>query len=160
MKNDTCVICGKQFDKPRAGKLYCSNKCKQAAFDMKKHSIRKTEVVKEEPNHNVKLDRLYHFNLYEFKQVKEKSGIEWEPEVYWFLRKNLSGLVDLDQIISHIQSFTCCDSCGDCFFYDNYRNPGHPLCKSFNDFVLVLHGSGVQFYYDENLNSKPICIEL
>ncbi|MBA7580153.1 hypothetical protein ES708_22044 [subsurface metagenome] len=156
MKNDTCVICGKQFDKPRAGKLYCSDKCKQAAFDMKIHSTGKPEIIKEEPTHNVKLDRLYQFNLFEFEQVKEKFKIE--ADIYWFLRKNLSGPVDLDQIISHVRNFTCGEN-GQ-YFYENYQKLGHPLCKSFDDFVSVLHGPGVQFYYDENLNSKSICISL
>jgi len=30
-----CIICSKQFEKPRAGKLYCSNRCKQFGYNHK-----------------------------------------------------------------------------------------------------------------------------
>jgi len=32
IRNHTCIICGADFSTPRAGKLYCSNRCKQFSF--------------------------------------------------------------------------------------------------------------------------------
>ncbi len=44
MKNDICVICGNRFNKPRAGKLYCSDECELVAFDMEVRKIRRPEI--------------------------------------------------------------------------------------------------------------------
>jgi hypothetical protein len=32
IRNHACVVCGADFSVPRAGKLYCSNRCKQFSF--------------------------------------------------------------------------------------------------------------------------------
>ncbi len=32
IRNTTCIVCGEGFSTPRAGKLFCSSKCKQFSF--------------------------------------------------------------------------------------------------------------------------------
>ena len=35
MRNNTCIICGKEFE-PRKGKFYCSNTCRQKGYEDRK----------------------------------------------------------------------------------------------------------------------------
>lgn len=39
VNNSTCIVCNNQFSKPRNGKLYCSNRCKQIGYNRKQRLI-------------------------------------------------------------------------------------------------------------------------
>lgn len=111
MKNDTCVICGEKFKYSRNGKLYCGDSCKQTAYERKKKEKEDTTVKIETviENEIVKTNRIIIFSLPEFKEVLEKLPKEISSCLdyyrYFFLRKNISGKPNIDQIIEYILLF-------------------------------------------------------
>lgn len=130
MRNDTCVACGKKFE-PRKGKLYCSDSCKQSAWNeknkipknFKEGEIQSLEVIK-----NV----IYQVEYDEYLKVKEV----YEKEVfrdnlslidYCFIRKNQVGNPNMKQIVDWIKNLN--------FEFAEEGSVGHKTYVKFvNDF--------------------------
>jgi hypothetical protein len=102
MRNSICVICLNEF-KPREGKLYCSNACKQKGYLDKKRP--KIEVIKKDVDlNNIKKKYIIYFN--EFKEYKLAFPNDIDSfMLYCFFRKNLIGITDIKQVYDYINSF-------------------------------------------------------
>jgi hypothetical protein len=92
IRNTNCIICGAKFAKDRASKLYCSKKCRQAAYYHKDkiEAIRNSKMkgingqiltfsMREYKEYNKIRDRLMNYRKLQshFKQVEEGSK-EWD----------------------------------------------------------------------------------
>src|SRR5205085_6113098 len=91
IRNTNCIICGARFAKERASKLYCSKKCRQAAYyhkdkiDVIRNSVFKgingqilNFPMKEYREYNKIRDRLLNYKKLQshFKKVEEGSA-DW-----------------------------------------------------------------------------------
>lgn len=105
MRNNTCVICGTEFQ-PREGKLYCSNACKQKGYSDKKMQVGEREEKEQEIKTTRKQLQFYY---YEFEQYKSKypDGVGTFI-IYCFFRKNLAGVISIEQVNKYIESFDSC----------------------------------------------------
>jgi len=129
MKNDTCVICGKTFE-PREKKLYCSDTCKQYAFNKRKQD---SEVKPDqEPETSEPGKPIYEFSLKEFKEfsaLSKRSDIDLFK--YMFIRKNLSGLPSVEEICEYFTNFNKDDDF--LYFINDTNNKIGKAFESFNE---------------------------
>lgn len=106
MKNDTCVVCGEKFT-PRESKLYCSDSCKQTAFERRKND--KQNKTAEIQTNSTSVNKIIIFDYSEYKEVISKLPkcyIEWMPfETYCFIRKTLSGTPSVEKIIEMLKVY-------------------------------------------------------
>ena len=138
MKNDTCIICGEKF-KPRENKLYCSDKCKQIAYqkriDEKNVDVINNDVtVKEVVNKKV---IVFYMSEYEevISKLPETMKKELKFEKYCFLRKNYSGKPVVEDIVKYLMllkeeienDYFCYKEIEDNFIYDQF----HEFMKDF-----------------------------
>ncbi len=63
IKNTHCIICGEPFDKARASKLYCSKKCRQAAYYHKD----KIDAIRKSQSKGIS-DQIQTFSMKEYKE--------------------------------------------------------------------------------------------
>jgi len=123
-----CIVCGNVIDPPRRGKKYCSDACKSRAyFDRKKRE----EIIKE-PEESTPV---YTFDYAEYKKVKE-IGCNEIFEVYCFLRKNLSGETNIQEIRDYLKEFDTTD------LYD--VSSISVLFKEYQKFLIVFHSGKVK----------------
>ena len=102
MRNNTCTICGSEFE-PREGKLYCSNACKQKAFSDKKQGNALKEQ-KEQEQQAVKEKLAFYFT--DFQEYGKKYPKNMESFLlFCFFRKNFSGKFDAEQFHAYINTF-------------------------------------------------------
>lgn len=135
MKNDTCVICGEKFDVPRESKKYCSDSCKQTAYERKKKdkedTLVKVETVIE--NEIIKTNKIIIFSMPEFKEIMSILTDDISEKLnfykYCFLRKSLSGIPNNDDIIEYLMEYEDKikndyfedKNFSDNFIYDNFQ---------------------------------------
>jgi hypothetical protein len=137
MKNDTCVICGENFE-PRENKKYCSDKCAQYAY-RQKNKVQTKEIDNLTPVINPDVDILYTFDSQEYLKVKEKLKV-FKPEnviEYAFFRKNLTGILDLDFIAAYIDEFF--PITGHRYDCNNFYDEEHPIYKEFKNFEKLFY---------------------
>lgn len=110
MEKKKCKECGKSFEAKRADSLYCSGACKQKAHY--KRSIDKPNFEKQQTN-----------VIY----LEEFNKLNWnglDLIVFGYFRKNISGNVTEDEILSYFNSI----------FYvgvdDNFENILTQIIKS------------------------------
>jgi hypothetical protein len=107
MKNDTCVICLKNFE-PRQGKLYCSDACKQQAYQSRQEEAssveKKTDLLEERVS--IKKPK-YRFNHTEYNEYIKRYPDTHINNMYryFFFRKNLSGQLKFDEVMIYFQDF-------------------------------------------------------
>ncbi|HAF30559.1 MAG TPA: hypothetical protein DCG75_16065 [Bacteroidales bacterium] len=141
-RNDTCIVCGAKFE-PRKDKLYCSDTCKQKAYNDRKQK-EEMEGIGNNSNcltNEAKQNILYTFYFKEYELVKEtakniegfKLAQNLTLEEYCFFRKNLSGEVSIDFIIEYIDNFDQED------LIDNNRK----LKKKYDDFLDIYHSRSI-----------------
>lgn len=82
IRNGSCAICGKAFTAPRAGKLYCSAKCKQFYYSHKK------EFCSEEHRLIMATDTVYNFSMKEYERYVSlrKMAQRYRSEAYTIKR--------------------------------------------------------------------------
>ena len=70
--NSYCIVCNSPFSKARAGKLYCSNRCKQFGYNHK--NLRTENVIsKSEPgDSDIKKKRINISQYFYYKEMTEK----------------------------------------------------------------------------------------
>lgn len=102
MRNNTCVICGSEFE-PREGKLYCSNACKQKGYSDKKQQIGEHEEKEQEIRATRKQFQFYYLEFEEYRS-KFPKGVSTFI-LYCFFRKNLTGVTAIQQVNNYIESF-------------------------------------------------------
>lgn len=125
MRNTTCVICLKEF-KPREGKLYCSNACKQKGYSDKKNQTNNT-IVGDIKLNNIKKKYVIYFPEYQkYQETYPKDTISFI--FYCFFRKNLIGVTDIKQVYDYINSFD------DSWFDDLRRNEYSSAFKKYIEF--------------------------
>jgi uncharacterized Zn finger protein (UPF0148 family) len=86
IRNTTCITCGKPFQVPRAGKIYCSPKCKQFSF-YHKEEIKSLQASTREINNSVIRLPLRAFesynstvlNLNEFQELQRRQTNIYRP---------------------------------------------------------------------------------
>jgi hypothetical protein len=116
MRNDTCIICGQKFE-PREGKLYCSENCKQKAYnDRKKESNPEEETDLKCQSMEVKKNILYTFYLEEFELVKKRAKekeirdpfnfLDFDQYCYFRRLINTQGKVNIDFIVNAISKYS------------------------------------------------------
>lgn len=145
MKNDTCVICGEKFNVPRESKLYCSDSCKQTAYERKKKEKEDTLVKVETAIENevVKTNKIIIFSMPEFNEVMSKLNDEISKKLdfykYFFIRKSLSGKPNIEEIIKYLMLYE--DKIKDDYFYD----------KNFDDnFIYENYQKFIKEFHDES----------
>ncbi len=157
MKNQKCTVCGQEFP-PRKGKLFCSDKCKQFHYRSKDDPESLTHKIVEEFKEAGQLDKL-DIELLKKIYLLEKKPI-WRIDIneykayckkysednlidYAFIRKNLTGIVTLEQINEYI------DLISPRFNTEYFGNPNESDQNEFNSLVTA---GLVEFYYgDENV---------
>jgi len=86
IRNSACLVCGKGFSTPRAGKLYCSSKCKQFSFYHRDeiHAIREANMGINESIVVLKLKEFNEYNsivalLAEMKELVKRRDSSYRP---------------------------------------------------------------------------------
>ena len=125
MRNTTCVICLKEF-KPREGKLYCSNACKQKGYSEKKYQTTNT-IINDNDLNNIKKKYIIYFPEFQEYQAAYPNDIT-SFIFYCFFRKNLIGITNIKQVYDYIDSFerSWFDE-----FWDNENSPAYKKYKEF-----------------------------
>jgi len=153
MKNQKCIVCGTEFT-PRRGKLFCTDKCKQLHYRSQDDPESLTYKIIEDFKEAGKLEKL-DIDLLKKIYLLEKKPI-WEIDVneykafclkyeecnicdYALKRKNLTGLVTLEQIKEYFDLFK--DSGGSDYPFDE---------KEYNEFIALITSGLVEFYYGDN----------
>jgi len=149
MRNTTCIICLNEF-KPREGKLYCSNACKQKSYSDKHHSEIKIEE-KEKLQNSIK--KQLEFSFTEFIEYTKKydDGIK-DFKFYCFFRKNILGTPSIEEIYSYIDNF-------DWDWWNDFQNDESSIArKKYNEFVAKFFSDDVSIYFSNNIteNNKGI----
>jgi hypothetical protein len=125
MRNTTCIICLQEF-KPREGKLYCSNACKQKGYSDKKHQTTNT-IINEIDLNNIKKKYIIYFP--EFQEYQETYPNDIDSFIFYcFFRKNLIGVSDVKQVYDYIDSFE------KSWFKDLWENENSSIYKKYKDF--------------------------
>ena len=140
MRNGTCTICFAEF-KPREGKLYCSNACKQRGYADKKAGAVAPSKDPQNSLETTEKKPTKQFILFypEFQEYKKRfPGILDEFPLYCFFRKNWTGIFDAEKFMDYIESL------GENFWDDFYDNMGHgdvsPARKKYNEFQEKFFG--------------------
>ena len=159
MKNSNCIICGNEFKKPREGKLFCSEKCKQIHRRRKDDPESLTHEIIEEFKEAGKLEHLDIEFLEKIYLLKKKPI--WRIDInehkafcvkyknfnlidYALIRKNLTGSVTLEQINEYFELI----SGG-----FNYSSDSNYNEEKYNGFVALITAGLVEFYYGEERKS-------
>lgn len=94
-----CIVCNSAFTKPRAGKLYCSNRCKQFGYNHKEiRLIESAQVInpKNKPFKKFRLEEYANFNemVTDLKKYKElsKRHQKFQEEEHTMLVKSQMGI--------------------------------------------------------------------
>lgn len=125
MRNTTCVICLKEF-KPREGKLYCSNACKQKGYTEKKYQTTNT-IINDNDLNNIKKKYIIYFpEFQEYQEIYPNDVTSFM--LYCFFRKNLISVTHINQVYDYINSF---DSS---FFEDLWENEYSSAYKKYKEF--------------------------
>lgn len=85
IRNTTCIVCGKGFSTPRAGKLYCSAKCKQFSF-YHKEAIQELQNAKKGIDNSIIKLSLREFENYNstIDKVYELKGLQKKQDSRYF----------------------------------------------------------------------------
>lgn len=158
MKNTTCIICGKEFP-PREKKLYCSDSCRQKAYEIKKSKgIAGTESeTPKEKSAKYKIDYTeYEQYVSLLKDRKhEKRANEINIVIYSFFRKNLVGVFfNIDVIYDYINEFfnvtdndmldiLKCNGLN----YDLETANMVNMMEKYIEFEKLFHSGGVEIFY-------------
>lgn len=108
IKNHVCIICGAAFKQPRAGKLFCSARCKQFQY-YHKEEIKELEQSQKGINNEAHRLNIKEFDLYcsIFKQVSEYRSLN-KKSMSPYLKlssEELSRYLDLnDQIPDYLKT--------------------------------------------------------
>jgi hypothetical protein len=146
MKNDTCTVCGKKFE-PRQGKLYCSESCKQAAFNERK-KIPKDFEEGEILSHEIKKKVLYQFEKEEYLKVEEAYGDKLNIIEYCFMRKNLIGNPTVKEIVEYIKNFGF-----------EFTDPEKPDYKPYCEFLQEYQRGQINIHYNNPKTEESPTIE-
>jgi len=160
MKNQECIVCGKEFP-PRKGKLFCSDKCKQLHYRSKDDPELISNKIVEKFKQTGQLDKLdvgflkkifllekkplFRIDLNEYKAYCEKYG-KIELDEYVIRRKNLTGVVSLEQIEEYIKLSN--DSNAFCINYcDETR-------YEWNQNLALIASGLIEFYYGDQYKNR------
>ncbi len=89
-----------------------------------------------------RLNRYPGFVENESKRFEEKFKYGIDYAEYFFVRKNLSGTPNLDEIKTFMNKILTEE------FFDNYKDRSHPIGKKYAQYLEMLYGEEVEFYYD------------
>lgn len=131
-----CVACGNKIENPRRRKMYCSESCKNRAYNDRKKQSEESDNTGE-----AKQVVLYTFDFNEFKEIKCDQTFE----VYCFLRKNLSGEPDFMFIKDYINNFDTSK------IYNEEK--GSIIYQEYIRFLTIFHSGKVRII---NNNKKEI----
>ena len=154
MKNSKCIVCGNDFE-PRKGKLFCTDKCKQAYYRNQNDPESLTHEIIEEFKEAGKLEHLdieflekiyllknkpiWRIDINEHKAFCEKYK-SFNLIDYALIRKNLTGSVTLEQINEYFELI----SGG-----FNYSSDSNYNEEKYNGFVALITAGLVEFYYGD-----------
>ena len=124
MRNSSCIICFEEFE-PRAGKLYCSNSCKQKGYADKKHQT-VGDIDKEEKIKGFR--KQIEVSYSEYQEFKKKYPDYIPFLFYCFFRKNLIGVVSIDEIHEYIENY------GSSWWDDFWNDEKSPARKKYKEF--------------------------
>ncbi|MFZ1290702.1 MAG: hypothetical protein WAR79_11470 [Melioribacteraceae bacterium] len=138
MRNNTCKVCFKEFE-PRAGKLYCSNACKQKAFSDNKQQ---SELREEKAEETTLIKKQLEFNFKEYQEyiIKYPESIE-NFQLYCFFRKNLTGNPSIEEINNYINSFS------KNWWMNFWHEENNPVYKKFKEFEAKFFSDDVSVYF-------------
>jgi len=150
MRNSACVICLTEF-KPREGKLYCSNACKQKGYaDKKNESIgaKTNEQIESKDQEERKSKKQFTIYFPEYEKYCKDFPKSFDSfPLFCFFRKNWTGVFDSKKFNAYIESL------GDSFWEDFWDDHGHndisPARKKYNEFQEKFFGSD-EFIVDFN----------
>ncbi|MFW5804034.1 MAG: hypothetical protein ACOCWG_02265 [bacterium] len=131
MENKNCVVCGSEIEHTRKGKKYCSENCKNKAYNERKIEAKKSEI---EVLKDKGIEILYTFKTSEFERVSKKMNLSspMDFETYCFFRKNLSINVSDEFIIDYLQKITT----------DYNSQPD--IEKAHHEFMFLFHSGKVR----------------
>ncbi|MCC5612962.1 hypothetical protein LC612_41315 [Nostoc sp. CHAB 5834] len=92
-----CKVCGKTFPYRRS-KQFCSNACKQQAYLSSKLGVSLVQAKATNVNS-------YDFSLSEYTAYRKDTEIGMDLIGYCFLRRNLKGSADLQQVKDYFDGF-------------------------------------------------------
>lgn len=143
MRNNTCIVCSNEFE-PRAGKLYCSNACKQKAFFGNKQQ---SELRGEKDKETTLIKKQLEFNFKEYQEylVKYPDDIA-NFQLYCFLRKNLQGKPMLDDIHNYIKNFD------QNWWMNFYHEESNIVQKKYKEFESKFFSEEVKIHFSTRTN--------
>lgn len=136
MRNNTCIQCQTEF-KPRKGKLYCSNACKQQAFSDKKNEIIELPLDNQKQKEAIKIHKLYFKEYQEYRSKYPDDVVDGDFILYGFLRKNLRNVTSIDQVHEYISSL------GQYWWDQFWENENCAARKKMKEFQEQYFGDGV-----------------
>ncbi len=141
MRNNTCVVCFKEFE-PREGKLYCSNACKQKAFADRQQE---TGEIQEKEQEKQKIRKQLEFYLADFQDYKKKYPKSIDSFlIYCFFRKNFEGLFDAEQFHNYIETF-------EGWWWEEFWNDENSIAKKkFKEFEARFFSDEVKIYFKKS----------
>jgi len=103
-----CIICNSVFNKPRAGKLYCSNRCKQFGYNHKQEET-KSDLVEIHRKKEIRIhikDYSYYVQMNtkikRFKELSKRNEKFKDEERKLNIKKNLGIPLNLEYSLSSI----------------------------------------------------------
>lgn len=146
MRNNTCIVCSNEFE-PRAGKLYCSNACKQKAFSDNKQQ---SELREEKDKETTLIKNKLELNFQEYQEYSKKYSDNIENfQMFCFFRKNLRGNPSLDDIHDYIKSF------GGLNWWENFwQEENNPAQIKYKEFQARFFSDDVSIYFTCRANEN------
>ena len=107
--NTQCIICKTEFLKPRSGKLYCSNRCKQFGYnhkDLKNEKLTEPIQIKKNRVKKILIEDYFFFQqlnlkIKRFKDLAKRNQRFEEEETKINIRNSLGLLQNPETIVSH-----------------------------------------------------------
>ena len=145
MRNNTCIVCSNEFE-PRAGKLYCSNACKQKAFSDNKQQ---SELREEKDKETTLVKKHLELNFKEYQEYSNKYSDNIENfQMFCFFRKNLRGNPSLDDIHNYIKSF------GLNWWFNFWHEENNPARNKYIEFEATFFSDEVSVCFTSGTNQN------